>query len=92
MKRQFTTGVSSKTSPHSIISHQSLTLNLWKKTLRYLPGLWIVKDEIHKRIIYRKSQTKANRGLSRSWPFHIMSNRKVKPVNRGYAEQAFSNQ
>ena len=38
-----------------------------------------------------KSQTKANRGLSRSWPFHIMLNRKVKPVNRGYAEQAFSN-
>ena len=24
--------------------------------------------------------------------FHIMLNRKVKPVNRGYAEQAFSNQ
>ena len=92
MKRQFTTGVSSKTSPHFIISHQGLTLNLWKKTLRYLPSLWIVKDEIHNRIIYGKSQTKANRGLSRSWPFHIMLNRKVKPVNRGYAEQAFSNQ
>ena len=39
-----------------------------------------------------KSQTKANRGLSRSWPFHITLNRKVEPVNRGYAEQAFSNQ
>ena len=40
-----------------------------------------------------KSQTKANRGgLSRSWPFHIILNRKVEPVNRGYAEQAFSNQ
>ena len=30
--------------------------------------------------------------LSRSWPFHIILNRKVEPVNRGYAEQAFSNQ
>ena len=39
-----------------------------------------------------KSQTKANRGLSRSWPFHIILNRKVEPVKRGYAEQAFSNQ
>ena len=39
-----------------------------------------------------KSQTKANRGLSRSWPFHKILNRKVEPVNRGYAEQAFSNQ
>ena len=39
-----------------------------------------------------KSQTKANRELSRSWPFHIILNRKVEPVNRGYAEQAFSNQ
>ena len=39
-----------------------------------------------------KSQTKANRGLSRSWPFHIMLNRKVEPVNRRYAEQASSNQ
>ena len=39
-----------------------------------------------------KSQTKANRGLSRSWAFHIILNRKVEPVNRGYAEQAFSNQ
>ena len=29
-----------------------------------------------------KSQTKANRGLSRSWPFHIILNRKVEPVNR----------
>ena len=38
------------------------------------------------------SQTKANRGLSRSCPFHIILNRKVEPVNRGYAEQAFSNQ
>ena len=40
----------------------------------------------------RKSQTKVNRGLSRSCPFHIMLNRKVEPVNSGYAEQAFSNQ
>ena len=39
-----------------------------------------------------KSQTKDNRGLSRSWPFHIILNRKVEPVNRRYAEQAFSNQ
>ena len=39
-----------------------------------------------------KSQTKANRRLSRRWPFHIILNRKVEPVNRGYAEQAFSNQ
>ena len=29
-----------------------------------------------------KSQTKANRGLLQSWPFHIILNRKVKPVNR----------
>ena len=39
-----------------------------------------------------KSQAKANRGLSRSWPFHIILNRKVEPVNCGYVEQAFSNQ
>ena len=39
-----------------------------------------------------KSQTKANCGLSRSWPFHITLNRKVELVNRGYTEQAFSNQ
>ena len=39
-----------------------------------------------------KSSTKANRGLSLSWPFHIILSRKVEPVNRGYAEQAFSNQ
>ena len=42
-----------------------------------------------------KSQTKAkfSRGKSRSWPpFHIIfMNRKVEPVNRGYAERAFSN-
>ena len=51
-------------------------------TMKHQSGTRKVKD----------SQTKANRGLSRSWPFHIMLNRKVKPVNRGYAEQAFSNQ
>ena len=39
-----------------------------------------------------KSQTKANRGLSRSWPFHIILNRKVEHVNCGYTEPAFSNQ
>ena len=39
-----------------------------------------------------KSQTKANRGLLRSWPSHIILNRKVEPVNRRYAEEAFSNQ
>ena len=39
-----------------------------------------------------KSQTKANRGLSRSCPFHIILNRKVEPVNHGYAEKAFPNQ
>ena len=39
-----------------------------------------------------KSQTKANRGLSQSWPFYMMLNRKVKSVSCGYAEQAFSNQ
>ena len=39
-----------------------------------------------------KCPTEGNRGLSRSWPFHIILNRKVEPVNRGYAEQAFSNQ
>ena len=50
------------------------------------------EDGVHNRIIYGKSQTKANRGLSQSWPFHIILNRKVEPVNRGYAEQAFSNQ
>ena len=58
----------------------------------YLPSLWIVEDGIHKIIYLWKSQTKANRGLSRSWPFHIILNRKVEPVNRGYAEQAFSYQ
>ena len=36
-----------------------------------------------------KSQTRANRRLSRSLPFHIILNRKVKPVNRRYAEQDF---
>ena len=36
-----------------------------------------------------KSSTKASRGLSRSWPFHIILNRKVKPVNRRCAEQSF---
>ena len=35
---------------------------------------------------------KSNQSQSRRWPFHIMLNRKAKPVNRGYAEQAFSNQ
>ena len=40
----------------------------------------------------QKSQTKANRGLSQRWPFHIILNRKVEPVNRRYAEQASSNQ
>ena len=39
-----------------------------------------------------KSQQQQNRGLTRSWPFHIILNRKVEPVNRGYAEQALSNQ
>ena len=52
MKRPFTTGVSSKTSSHFIISQWSLTLTLWKKTLRYLPSPWIVEDGIQKRIIY----------------------------------------
>ena len=86
MKRQITTGVSSKMSPHFIISQQGLTLNLWKKTLRYLPSLWIVGDGIHKIIIYGKVK------LSRSWPFYIILNIEVEPVNRGYAEQAFANQ
>ena len=58
VKRQFTTGVSSKTLPQFIISQQGLTLNLWKKTLRYLPSLWIVEDGIHKRIIYGKVKPK----------------------------------
>ena len=40
----------------------------------------------------RKSQTEANRGLSRSWPFHLILNRKVEPVNCRYAEQDFSKQ
>ena len=58
MKRQFTTGVSSKTLPHFIISQKGLTLNLWKKMLRYLPSLWIMEDGIHKRIIYGKVKSK----------------------------------
>ena len=33
-------------------------MNLWKKTLRYLPSLWIVVDGIHKRIIYGKVKPK----------------------------------
>ena len=33
-------------------------MNLWKKTLRYLPSLWIVEDGIHKRIIYGKVKPK----------------------------------
>ena len=33
--------------------------------------------------------TKANCGLSRSWPFHIMLNRKVKSVNCRYANRLF---
>ena len=94
MKRQFTTGVSSKTSPHFIISQQGLPLNLWKKTLRNLPSLWIVEDGIHKRIIYGKVKPKliADYRTSQRWPFHIILNRKVEPVNCGYVEQAFSNQ
>ena len=58
VKRQFTTGVSSKTSPPFIISQQGLTLKLWEKTLRYLSSLWIVEDGIHKRIIYGKVKPK----------------------------------
>jgi len=58
VRRQFTTGVSSKTLPHFIISLEGLTLNLWKKTLRYLQSLWIVEDGIHKRIIYGKVKPK----------------------------------
>ena len=76
VKRQFTTGLSSKTSPHFIISHQALTLNLWKKTLRYLPSLDSGRWNTQKNYLW-KSQNKANRGLSWSWPFHIMLNRKV---------------
>ena len=93
MKRQFTTGVSSKTSPHFIISQQGLTLNLFmeenfKVSSKSVDGgRWNTQENY-----LWKSQTKANRGLSRSWPFHIILNRKVEPVNRGYAEQAFSNQ
>ena len=34
-----------------------------------------------------KSQTKASRGAG--WPFHIILNRNIEPVNRGYAEQVF---
>ena len=51
-----------------------------------------MEDEIHNRIIYGKVKPKLITGLSRSWPFHIMLNKEVKAVNRGYAEQAFSNQ
>ena len=41
--------------------------------------------EYYTRELFMESQTNANRGLSRSWPFHIILNRKVEPVNRGYA-------
>ena len=93
MKRQFPTGVSSKTLPHFIISQQGLTLNLLKKNFKVSSksvdsGRWNSTQENY----FWKSQTKANRGLSRNWPFHIILNRKVEAVNRGYAEQAFSNQ
>ena len=33
-------------------------LNLWKKTLRYLPNLLIMEAGIHKRIIYGKVKPK----------------------------------
>ena len=58
VKRQFTTGVSSKTSLHLIISQQGLRLNLWKKTLRCLPDMLVAEDRIHKRIIYGKVKPK----------------------------------
>ena len=35
---------------------------------------------------------KLNQSSSRSWPFHIILNRKAEPVNRSYTEQAFYNQ
>ena len=55
-------------------------------------SVWIVEDGIHKRIIYGKVKPKLIALFSRlSWslPFHITLNRKVEPVNCGYAEQAF---
>ena len=48
MKRQFTTGLSSTENTDFIISHWGLTLNIWKKTLMYLPSLWIVEDGVHR--------------------------------------------
>ena len=44
------------------------------------------------RELFMEKSPKKNRGLTRSWPFHIILNRKVEPVNRGYAEQALPNQ
>ena len=43
------------------------------------------------RELFMEKSPQKNRGLTRSWPFHIILNRKVEPVNRGYAEQALSN-
>ena len=82
MKRQFTTGVSSKTSLHFITCQQGLTLNLWKKTLRYLPSLWIVEDRIHKRIIYGNVKPKLIADYRGAGLFTLILNRKVEPVNR----------
>ena len=49
--------------------------------------------EYTRELFMKKSNRKANRGLSRSWPFHIILNKKkFELVNRGYAEQAHSNQ
>ena len=60
MKRQFTTGVSSKTSPRFIISQsQGLTLTeFMEENFKVSPSLWIVEDGIHKRIVYGKVKPK----------------------------------
>ena len=60
VKRQFTTGVSSKTSPRFIISQsQGLTLTeFMEENFNYLPRLWIVENGIHKKIIYGKVKPK----------------------------------
>ena len=92
MKRQFTTGVSSKTSPcfynFSVGSYTEFMEENFKVSSKSVDsGRWNTQENY-----LWKSQTKANCGLSWSWPFHIILNRKVEPVNRRYVEQFFYNQ
>ena len=100
MKRQFTTGVSSKTSPHFIISQYTEFMEenfkVSSKSVdsgRYTRDLWKSQTNANHGLSWSwPFHITANHGLSWSWPFHITLNRKVKPVNRRYVEQAFSNQ